>query len=339
MSQLVIEELFKSNKGVKGLLDITDFCKKQMVFVFPSSGDKLSLKNDNIVVRDKDGNIKHQSTCYKLFILFIVGDITITSRIIRRSKKFGFSICMMTQTMKLYQVIGVRMEGNTELRKKQYEYDEIQLGKNIIINKIENQRKALSSLRNKKDSTKEAIIKLDEHNKKILNKDLTLTELLGMEGSAARTYFSQVYINMDWNGRKPRIKYDYINATLDIGYNILFNFIDAILQVYGFDVYYGVLHKCFYMRKSLVCDIMEPFRPIIDLQVRKSINLGQCKREDFQVMNKQWILNFNKSPEYVKFFMEALLNYKEDIFKYVQGYYRSFMKSKPANEFPQFQLG
>lgn len=87
------------------------------------------------------------------------------------------------------------------------------------------------------------------------------------------TYFD----NVQWNGRKPRIKSDYVNVVLDIGYTMLFNIVDAMLQVYGFDTYYGVFHKCFYMRKSLVCDIMEPIRLIIDYEVRKAINLGQCK--------------------------------------------------------------
>ena len=81
------------------------------------------------------------------------------------------------------------------------------------------------------------------------------------------TYFD----NVQWNGRKPRIKSDYVNVVLDIGYTMLFNIVDAMLQVYGFDTYYGVFHKCFYMRKSLVCDIMEPIRPIIDYEVRKAI--------------------------------------------------------------------
>lgn len=43
------------------------------------------------------------------------------------------------------------------------------------------------------------------------------------------------------------------------------------------DVYCGVLHTMFYMRKSLVCDVMEPFRAIVDEQVKKSLNLGQFK--------------------------------------------------------------
>lgn len=103
--------------------------------------------------------------------------------------------------------------------------------------------------------------------------------VMGIEGNAAKVYFPRMFDNVNWNGRKPRIKNDYINVTLDIAYTMLFNIVDAMLQVYGFDTYYGVFHKCFYMRKSLVCDLMEPMRPIVDYAIRKAINLGQCKKK------------------------------------------------------------
>ena len=49
------------------------------------------------------------------------------------------------------------------------------------------------------------------------------------------------------------------------------------------------------MRKSLVCDLMEPIRPVVDYQVRKSINLGQCKENDFEVINNRWCLKFKNN--------------------------------------------
>ena len=109
---------------------------------------------------------------------------------------------------------------------------------------------------------------------------------------------------------------------------MLFNIVDAILQVYGFDTYYGVFHKCFYMRKSLVCDLMEPIRPVVDYQVRKSINLGQCKENDFEVINNRWCLKYKSNPQYIQFLMNAILEYKDYIFLYIQQYYRFFMKRK-----------
>lgn len=40
-----------------------DFSKKQILVYYPARGDKLACQNDNIVIRDRDNKIKHQSTC------------------------------------------------------------------------------------------------------------------------------------------------------------------------------------------------------------------------------------------------------------------------------------
>ena len=168
------------------------------------------------------------------------------------------------------------------LRKRQYEYTQNDIGRKIEQNKIANQMDTLKNIRKKTEEIKEGIEFLQDMIDK-LNEPLNYLEVMGIEGNAARVYFTRVFNNVKWNGRKPRIKNDYINVTLDIGYTMLFNIVDAILQIYGFDTYYGVFHKCFYMRKSLVCDIMEPMRPIIDYEIRKAINLNQCKKDDFEV--------------------------------------------------------
>lgn len=100
----------------------------------------------------------------------------------------------------------------------------------------------------------------------------------------------------------------------------------------------GGVHKCFYMRKSLVCDIMEPIRPIIDYEVRKAINLGQCKIDDFEKYDEHWCLKYKNNPQYIQFLMQAIMEYKDEIFMYIQSYYRYFMKMKSVSEFPQFNI-
>ena len=129
-----------------------------------------------------------------------------------------------------------------------------------------------------------------------------------------------------------------VNSLLDIGYTVLFNFVDALLQIYDFDVYKGVLHTCFYQRKSLTCDLMEPFRTIIDWRVRKGIKLGQFRKEDFVLINEQYQLEYKKSSEYVSIFMEDILRSKQEIFVYIRSYYRAFMKGKMADEFPIYDV-
>ena len=95
---------------------------------------------------------------------------------------------------------------------------------------------------------------------------------------------------MDWIGRYPRTKIDKNNLLLDMGYTFLFHFLKALLLLYGFDIYEGFYHRRFYQRKSLVCDIEEPFRAIIDEAMRKSFNLGQIKDSDFGFANGQYFL-------------------------------------------------
>lgn len=319
------------------MLNVNDFSKKQIIVLLANQGDKLSFSNDNIVVRDKDGKIKHQSTCYRLFMIFIVGNISITSGLIQRSKKFGFAICLMSTTFKVYEVLGSRMEGNTLLRKHQYAYSETDIGRKIEQNKIINQTEVLKQIRNKSEYLKEGI-NLLENLSSTLESETDYLTIMGIEGNAAKIYFPRMFENVKWNGRKPRIKNDYINVTLDIGYTMLFNIVDAILQVYGFDTYYGVFHKSFYMRKSLVCDIMEPMRPIIDYSVRKAINLGQCKEEHFEEYNRSWCLKYKNNPAYIQFLMTSILEFKNDIFMYIQKYYRYIMKMKSVEDIPVFKI-
>lgn len=319
------------------MLNANDFSKKQIIFLIPKDGDKLTFSNDNIVVRDTDGKIKYQSTCYRLFMLCIVGNVSITSGLIQRSKKFGFSICLMTTSFKVYEVMGARMEGNTLLRTHQYKYNGKEIGTMIEKNKIANQSVALKKIRNRNDYLNEGISILDNLANS-LDSDMDYLSVMGIEGNAAKVYFPRMFDNVSWNGRKPRIKSDYLNVTLDIGYTMLFNIVDAILQVYGFDTYYGVFHRCFYMRKSLVCDLMEPMRPIVDYAIRKAINLGQCKMDDFELYGTRWCLKMKNNASYIQFIMVAILDYKDDIFLYIQRYYRFFMKRKSVEQLPTFEL-
>lgn len=320
------------------MMSKNDFAKKQIVVYCPAYGDVLAFRNDNLLIKDKDGKVKYQITCYRLFAIFVIGHTTITTGLIQRAYKFGFSICLFSMGLKLYSTIGGRLEGNTLLRRKQYDYESLALGQRIVYNKIRNQRETLNSLRNKTIDCKRAIRSLDELAEKLCNEELPLLSILGIEGSASKIYFTEVFAFAEWKGRKPRIKSDYINTTLDIGYTVLFNVIDAIVGIYGFDTYYGVLHRCFYMRKSLICDLMEPFRPIIDMAVRKGINLRQIKTDDFEECNRRIVLKYEKSAEYTGLFLKAILEYKEELFLYIQGYYRKFMKNAECSEFPVFEV-
>ena len=136
----------------------------------------------------------------------------------------------------------------------------------------------------------------------------------------------------------PRTKVDEINILLDIGYTFLFNFIVALLLLYGFDTYKGVYHTLFFQRKSLSCDIMEPFRSIIDRQISKSFNLKQIDFADFKkTKDGSYFLSYDKQNKYLRFFSEAIMEQKEEIFVFVREYYYFIMKDGGV-DFPVFKI-
>ena len=322
------------------MLTAPDFKQKQIIFAMLSHGERLSFKNDNVIIKDAEGVIKHQSTCYRLFALLIVGHISITSGLLQRAEKFGFTIVLMTHSLRVYGLWSCGAEGNVLLRKKQYDYGDLSLAKQIVRNKIYNQLAGLKRVRNKTDELKQGISELENYLSKVeVGEDLCLQELLGIEGSAGRSYFKNMFCGYDWCGRRPRVKHDMTNCLMDIGYTLLFNIVEALLKVYGFDLYRGVYHQEFYQRKSLVCDLVEPFRPLVDWQIRKAYNLGQIKKADFTVSQKRYCLFGKSASAYIVNLLEPLIENKQSIFMYIQGYYRSFMKGREAIEFPFYDMG
>ncbi len=319
------------------MMSSTDFSKKHFVMVFTNDGEKISFSNDNLIVKTGDGDVKLQTTCYRISALFIIGHITVTSVLILKSGKFGFPIYLMTPSFRTYDIIGHKTEGHVELREKQYAYNDLAIGKYLIGNKIDNQIQVLKSHRTNDWALKECINDLKSLKEKV-SVQSDIHSLMGIEGNAAKSYFQQQFDFSEWTGRRPRVKTDFINSTLDIGYTILFNIVDSMLSMYGFDTYKGVLHTCFYMRKSLVCDLVEPFRPMIDRQVRKSINLGQCKAEHFNIDSGRFLLSIEHQKDYAAFLSAPLIRNKDAMFRYFQSYYRCFDRGKDISDYPTFRM-
>ncbi len=319
------------------MLSLPDYREKQIIICFSTEGQKVSFKNDNLIINDKEENLILQSTCHKIFSLWIVGNVTLTSGILERGKKFGFSVYLLSHSHRLYGLWSSPTEGNFLLRRKQYEYKGWGIAGQIVGNKIANQMELLKTIRGKDADTKDAIEKLKGYGVQA-GSATDMNALLGIEGVASRLYFAHWYADMDWKGRKPRAKTDVLNAILDIGYTYLFNIVECMLNLYGFDLYQGVYHRCFYQRKSMVCDIVEPFRCVVDRQIKKAYGLKQIKAEDFRLEKGQYQLKIEKNKEYTRWLVAAVLEHKEAIFVYVQEYYRCFMRSKPVAEYPVFKI-
>lgn len=319
------------------MLSRNDYMFKKIIIVFTYKGEKFRIQNDNLIVEDNNGEIILQSTGYRIFSLWIVGNYNITTPLIKRAKKFGYSIFLFSHSFRIIESFCIPLEGNTLLRQRQYyNKNNFEIAKHLVKNKIENQISALCKSNLNSLILKNVNEKLFEYYTKA-NDVEDDKSLLGIEGSASRLYFSTLFVGQEWKGRRPRVKHDINNCLLDLGYTLLFSFLEAMLKCYGFDSYIGVYHKIFYKRKSLVCDIIEPFRPIIDYQIVKMNNLSMIDENDFATRNFQVTLNYKNSKKYVGYLMKAILDNREEMFLYIQKYYRSFMKNRNISEFPLYK--
>ena len=301
------------------LISREDYINKKIILINSVDGDKLSFKNDNILIKDQSDIIKMQYTCYRVLAIFVIGPFSLTSGLAERLRKYKISIIFFKYSFRPYLTILNGVEGNTELRRIQYSFENsLLVAQKIIENKIQNQILAIKKKRDTKDNVTLGL--MSEYFFKISNCQ-SIQEIMGYEGNASRVYFKSIFDQVEWRGRIPRVKMDITNFLLDVGYTLLFSLVEATLTLFGFDLYVGNLHQEFYQRKSLVCDLVEPFRPIVDYVIRKMHNLGAIKLEDFEVYRGAYRLKYNASKNYQFLILNEIIQYREEIYLYIRKYY------------------
>lgn len=120
----------------------------------------------------------------------------------------------------------------------------------------------------------------------------TIESLLGVEGAAARLYFSRFSAMLkddsldtfDFQGRNRRPPRDPVNCLLSYAYSLLTKDLTAVALAVGFDPFLGVFHKPRFGRPALALDLAEEFRPLIaDSTVVNVINNGEIQENGFTV--------------------------------------------------------
>jgi len=275
----------------------------------------------------------------KILALFIIGNTTITSPLIEKCRRYNVAISLMKPSLRQIAFLSEPAEANYRLRQRQYSVnlDDITIAKRIVKNKISNQRDLLSRSR-KKDSLTTSAMEYCDTALDTVDGLNDYKSLMGIEGSVSKIYFSAYFNGLNWKRRVPHAHIDPINTMLDIGYTLLFNFVEIFVRMFGFDLYIGVYHRQWFRRKSLICDLMEPFRCIVDAQLRKSLHLGQFKESDFKLNKGEYVLKDEEAWKYYQTFFETLITRKCEVFTYIQKYYRAFMNGPESDRYPFFKF-
>ena len=125
------------------------------------------------------------------------------------------------------------------------------LWQQIVCKKIENQAECLRL------SGKEGHDKLMQMTKEVQSGDKT-----HVEAKAAAFYFSRLF-GMNFSRGEEHI----INSALNYGYAIIRGCIARDLVCYGFEPSIGLFHRSELNSFNLADDMIEPFRPLVDLYV------------------------------------------------------------------------
>jgi len=320
------------------MISLPDFKEKQILFVDTEWGTSshLRFENENIVF-DKDKEVVNRVSVHKAFAVFIIGDLSLTTRFLKEAKEHGVSVFLLKNNFELYAALATTADGHYLLRMKQYALSDdqmLEMSKLLVSNKIANQRKAILPVVSK-DREGELLDAFEKYQVRAGVASAN-NELLGIEGNASRRYFSEIFGDHQWRRRAPRTKEDSTNLLMDMGYTFLFNFVDSLLRLHGFDTYKGFYHKLFFQRRSLACDLMEPLRYIIDRQIIKSYNLKQIKESDFKFLNGAFELSFKNRAKYAAILLGVIMDNKESIFSYIHGFYCHIMDSD-KHVFPEYK--
>lgn len=149
----------------------------------------------------------------------------------------------------------------------------------VVTEKIRNQRNLL------RDNGKivESII-LGGYIEQIEYQDST-----NREGHAAKVYFNALF------GKEfTRSREIAINAALDYGYAILLSAFNREVCANGYLTQIGLHHENVFNQFNLSCDLMEPFRPIIDkavLEMMPAEMTTEIKRTLYNTLNQPIFIN------------------------------------------------
>ncbi len=180
------------------------------------------------------------------------------------------------------------------LRRKQYLYSThvkaMDWAYNIILQKIEGQKANLSFMADRKPTIAADVEKaLGEianqlsgiHFSESGDPLVTKQRLMFVEAFTASRYWQLIGLKLPepWNfaNRVKRNPGDPFNASVNYLYGMLRNHVEGAVLSIGLDPGLGIIHRDGYKMPSLVFDMMEPFRPVVDRILIDNLLSGELK--------------------------------------------------------------
>lgn len=250
-----------------------------------ADGDTLTVqRGKNVVRRVRVGELDQ---------VLVFGRCELSSGAIALLLRRGVEVVWLTQNGRFRGRLLGRCTKHVTLRLTQYRRVSdmefcVRLARKLVGAKVRQQRQLLlrAQRRLQDDRLAEALGRL-----RLLHDRAetcgSLESLRGLEGAAAATYFGhfgQLLRNdqFAFGGRTRRPPQDEINAMLSFGYAVLGSTIETELYRCGLDPLLGFFHQPAFGRASLMLDLLEEYRPVIDALVLRVVNRRQLGPRDFE---------------------------------------------------------
>lgn len=251
--------------------------------VVGKSGDQLEVK--------QKGRLLQKVRLMDISHLALFGNVQVTTQALRELCERNIPICYFTYGGWFSGITNGMGHKNVELRCRQYlgamtPTTALPIARQMVFGKIKNCRTLLR--RNHREPPAPVLAELDRLAERT-QKAPSLDTLLGIEGAAARTYFSEFKgmiktdsLDFDFRGRNRRPPQDPVNAILSFLYAMLIKQATVTAFTVGFDPFLGFYHQPKYGKPALALDMVEEFRPLVaDSVCLTLINNGELGLEHF----------------------------------------------------------
>ena len=258
-------------------------------------GLSVGLKGETLEIRDK-GKAMREARLFDTSQLNLFGNVQLSAQALRELAAREIPVLHLSYGGWLAAVTTPPPHKNIELRRGQFAAAAdpsrcVALARMFVSGKIRNSRTLLR--RNARGLPEGLLYRLAFWRKRA-ERETSLESLLGVEGTAARDYFSAFALMFkdggaaqrpaafDFTARNRRPPRDPVNALLSFLYAMLMKEMLVALIGVGFDPYQGFYHQPRYGRPALALDLMEEFRPLVaDSVVIGLINNGEVRPSDF----------------------------------------------------------
>jgi CRISPR-associated protein Cas1 len=302
------------------------------VLVVQTPGAQIGQRGDQLVVSVK-GEETRKLPGQQVRAIYCFGAVQITAQAAETCLELGIDVSYFSPAGRFLGLLRGLPASGVDARRGQYRLFELpgvrlQLAREVIRAKIHNQRVML--MRN--GDVPDRVVGLLANFRDATESARGLTELLGIEGSAAALYFEQFESMLkqregwkfDWRGRNRRPPRDPVNALLSLGYSMLAKELTGVCHSVGLDPFLGFMHQPRYGRPALALDLMEEFRPLVADSVAISlINRGELGPEDFiRSANGTFLNDRGRKPFWEAWFRRLDTEVSHPEFSYKMAYRR-----------------